>query len=304
MRRGLITAGMCALALAPAATASAAAVPVPGCNGLHATDRRGDVETPGLDVIAMWADHSAGETSIAVRIADLEREVTPRYTFRAYDLVYTIGNETTSMRASIDAAGQIAFWRWDTNGVVADRATGQMFLGPDGVVRFVLDGVKPGDVITTYAVATRDFAGAPPVGGTVDEAESLSTPFIRYTVGTCPPPPVAAPPAAVAPAAVDPVPPARPATATALPVEVGRTTRRGRAIVVRVAASAPVEDLRAELLGPRGVVATGKLASLTRAGVLRLASGRRVAAGRYRLHLTGVSGEARLARTYAVRIRR
>lgn len=275
----------------------------PGCNGVQAPDKPGDVEPAGMDILRAWADHADGRTTITVEIADLTREVSAGHTFRAYDVNYSVGGGAYSQRAAVDPAGQVTFWRWATNPFVADPTTGEFAEGPGGYIRFTLPEAAAGSVLNAFEVGTREFVGIQPLGGTYDAGDAAKSSLIRWTVGTCP-----APPAEPAAAPIT-TPPVAAVTATAergtqqLRVTVVRISRRGRTLLMTLRSSAPIAGLRARLGGAR-TLATGRLARLGAAGTLKLVGRRRVPAGRYALRLQGnVDGAARGA-TLTVRVPR
>jgi hypothetical protein len=304
MRRGLVIAvSICALAAA--APAARAETPAPGCAGLHLTDTRGDIlegQPAGLDYVAGWADRVGDRAAINLQVADLVIENTPGQTFRAYDLEYTVNGVTTFLRASVDATGQVGFWQWKSNPYLADTAEGEMFPGPDGVVRFVLPDVKPGDVIKRFSTAAREWYGIPPLGGLKNDVDRAATKgSIDYAVGSCPAPaPALAAPelATVAPAPAGTA--AAPTAATTLPVTVGHVKRRGRTLALRLTASERIDALEVQLRGGRTVTAGG-LPSLTGTRTLKLRLPKRLKAGRYTLSLTGTV--AGTQRTLVTRIR-
>jgi hypothetical protein len=313
----------CAGALAALGVMSAGSVAqddvptrAPDCNGIAMTDARDDAtaplplvggvsgdSAPQLDLVNAFVTYDGAIARVTMTIADLTKAIAGSGSSNEYYFHFATSDGVLHfVSAVVLADGSITYEHGteDQNILTSDGATeGEFRAGKDGAVtivipeKFVSEGAKLG---TAYAstvlgydlVAVRSLPEA-------DRAPDADSPAVTLKVCPAAPVPAGTPPTPPIAAAGGPLPvKASPLQASA------RAAKRG--IRLTLTASEPLTKVTATLKRSGRTVARGTLATLSGKHALTLKRTAKVAAGQYRLEVTGTDAQGR-KRSAAFRVR-
>jgi hypothetical protein len=324
-RLAVVSTAIVVLALAPGAGAVDDSKPTPCGGTLLITDGPGDqantqvpaqFQSPNTELTGAFLKYDAGkgETTYNIVVKKLEASVPAPYVSDSWNAYFDTSDGTRHfVRAFLDTTGTVAYehgtFTENPTGVgitglslYAGTTTGKLFEGDAGIIQIVIPKefaapgaklthlyVSSGQGITLPASAPGYFRGLSAVMDNAPSSAPESAPA-TFTVAPC----TAAAPAAGGGGGTPK------AGAAKLPVKLASSSAKapkGKSLVLGLKASKPVSKLAAKLLKGTKTVGSGKLASLSGSGKLKLKLSSKLKKGSYVLTLTGSLSDGSKAKT-------